>query len=388
MPRVSSKKFFAEQTAHSRVKADIVYKYVLAWAAIVLSPKFNVSGEAAYIDLFSGPGSYDDGARSTPLLITEQILKKPQLRNGLRMFFNDINPSLTNSLKQEIKALRQVETLQHPPHFSSEPASITLIDSLGLTREIPQFYFLDQFGWADITPSLVRHIFLNRKIDCAFFFRTPRVIAAVTNPSSEQTMVSLFGKFGLESLREEFKEHPREKEAIILGHLKVTMKEAGAPYFQPFPFFVSDGNSSRQHLIYLGKHPKGLEVVKDIMAASSTTHHGGVPVMGFTDGPVQDGLFTPDPIPVLQEQLLRGFAGRTLTVGEVFEEHHVTSERYILRNYQEALRRLEASSCVRASPGVAERPNRGGVVTMSELVKITFPSSRRFDESAHFNRMD
>lgn len=113
--------------------------------------------------------------------------------------------------------------------------------------------------------------------------------------------------------------------------------------------------------------------MKDVMAASSTMHHGGVPVMVFTDGPEQFGLFTPDPIPLLQEELLRTFSGRTASVGEIFEEHHVTSERYILRNYQEALRRLEASSGVQASPAAAERPKRHGIVTMSELVEITFP---------------
>jgi three-Cys-motif partner protein len=388
MPRVSSKKFFAEQTAHSRVKADIVYKYVLAWAGIVLSPRYNTAGEAAYVDLFSGPGSYDDGARSTPLLITEQVLKKSHIRGGLRMFFNDKIPSLTNSLRQEIRGLPQIETLRYAPRFSSEPASIALIESFGLRRDTPQFYFLDQFGWAEITPSLVRHIFLSQKCDCAFFLRTPRVIAAVTNPNSEQTMTSLFGRSRLESLRTDFKQRPRQKEAIILDCLKETMKEVGAIYFQPFPFRVSDENSSRQHLVYLGKHSKGLEVIKDIMARSSTMHHCGVPVMGFTDGPVQFGLFTPDPIPDLQAELLRSFAGRTASVGEVFEEHHVTSERYILRNYQEALRRLEASYCVLASPGAAERPTRNGIVTMSELVKITFPSGRRPDEPAHNNRMD
>jgi three-Cys-motif partner protein len=321
-------------------------------------------------------------------LITEQVLKKSQIRDGLRMFFNDIRPSLTNSLRQEIGSLPQVGTLGHAPFFSSEPASIALIDSFGLSPAMPQFYFLDQFGWAEITPSLIRRIFLNRKCDCAFFLRTPRVVAAVTNPNSELAMTSIFGKQRLDSLRSDFKQHPRGKEAIILDCLKVTMKEAGAVYFQPFPFRVGDGDSSRQHLIYLGKHSKGLEVMKDIMAGSSTRHQGGVPVMGFTGGPEQFGLFATDPIPELQEDLLRSFAGRTITVGEVFEQHHVTSERYILRNYQEALRRLEASSGVRANPGASERPKRHGIVTMSELVEITFPSGRRTDEPAHIDRMD
>lgn len=231
------------------MKAEIVHKYVLAWAAIVLNPKYNATGEAAYVDLFSGPGSYDDGARSTPLLITEQVLKKSQLRDGLRMFFNDIGRSLTNSLRQEIQALSQIETLRHAPSFSSEPTSIALIESFGLSRDIPQFYFLDQFGWAEITPSLIRRIFMNQKCDCAFFLRTPRVIAAVTNPNSEQRMASLFGMARLESLRASFKQSPREKEAIILDCLKATMKEAGAAHFLPFAFRISEGNSSRQHLV-------------------------------------------------------------------------------------------------------------------------------------------
>ncbi len=83
MPRVSSKKFFAEQSAHSRVKADIVFKYVTAWATVIFDPRYNQKREAAYIDLFSGPGSYEDGTRSTPLLIVEEVLKKQMLRDGL-----------------------------------------------------------------------------------------------------------------------------------------------------------------------------------------------------------------------------------------------------------------------------------------------------------------
>ena len=102
MPKVSSKKFFAEQSAHSRVKADIVFKYVTTWATVMLKPKFNQKGEAAYIDLFSGPGSYEDGARSTPLLIVEEVLKKQLLKDGLKTYFNDLSSAHTESLRQEI----------------------------------------------------------------------------------------------------------------------------------------------------------------------------------------------------------------------------------------------------------------------------------------------
>jgi three-Cys-motif partner protein len=376
MPRVSSKKFFAEQSAHSRVKADIVFKYVTAWATVILNPRFNQKREAAYIDLFSGPGSYEDGARSTPLLIVEEVLKKQLLREGLKTYFNDLSSAHTESLRQEIGSLSGIHNLRWTPVYTSAPASISLIDSFKLASEVPQFFFLDQFGWADVSPAIIKRIFLNRKCECAFFFRTPRVIAAVTNPNSESTMQTLFGTARLNSMRASFASATCEREAIVLNELKETMREAGATHFQPFPFRLREDNSPKQHLIYLGQHEKGLAIMKDIMGATSSAHHSGVPLMGFSEAPTQHLLFEPDPIPILQADLLSAFAGRAVSVAEVFAEHHPTNERFLLRNYQEALRRLELSSAVSAIPPAQDRPKRTGTVTMGEMVKIIFPSGK------------
>jgi three-Cys-motif partner protein len=376
MPKVSSKKFFAEQSAHSRVKADIVFKYVTAWAAVMLNPKFNKKGEAAYVDLFSGPGSYDDGSRSTPLLIVEDLLKKQLLRNGLKTHFNDLSDAHTDSLRQEINKLPGIESLRWSPVYTSVAASISLIDNLGLSSDTPQFFFLDQFGWSDVSPAIVRRIFQNRKCECAFFFRTPRVVAAVTNPNSEATMEQLFGFARLKALREAFAAGNCDKEGFVLNVLKETMREAGATHFQPFPFRLREGNSPKQHLIYLGQHEKGLAIMKDIMGSSSSAHHSGVPLMGFSETPTQHLLFEPDPIPDLQAELLSAFAGRSVTIAQVFSEHHPTNERFLLRNYQEALRRLESSSAVSAIPTSQGRPKRNGIVSMSETVTITFPSGK------------
>jgi three-Cys-motif partner protein len=376
MPKVSSKKFFAEQSAHSRVKADIVLKYVTAWAAVMLNPRFNKKGEAAYVDLFCGPGSYEDGSRSTPLLIVEEVLKKQQLRDGLKTHFNDLSSAHTDSLRQEINKLSGIESLRWSPGYTSAAASINLIDELGLSSDTPQFFFLDQFGWSDVSPAIIRRIFRNRKCECAFFFRTPRVVAAVTNPNSETTMEELFGRARLRSLRQAFAAGNCDKEGLVLNVLKETMRESGATHFQPFPFRLREGNSPKQHLIYLGQHEKGLAIMKDIMGSSSSAHHSGVPLMGFSEAPTQHLLFEPDPIPDLQAELLVAFAGRSVTVAQVFSEHHPTNERFLLRNYQEALRRLECSSTVFATPPSQDRPKRNGIASMAENVTIVFPSGK------------
>ena len=162
----------------------------------------------------------------------------------------------------------------------------------------------------------------------------------------------------------------------MLNALKETMRESGATHFQPFPFRLREGNSPKQHLIYLGQHEKGLAIMKDIMGSSSSAHHNGVPLMGFSEAPTQHLLFEPDPIPDLQAELLVAFAGRSVTVAQVFSEHHPTNERFLLRNYQEALRRLESSSAVSAVPPSQARPKRNGIVSLAENVTITFPSGK------------
>jgi hypothetical protein len=64
--------FFKESTEQSRIKADIVSKYFFAWASVVIPTTKKRSNRIAYVDLFAGPGRYDDGNRSTPLRILAQ----------------------------------------------------------------------------------------------------------------------------------------------------------------------------------------------------------------------------------------------------------------------------------------------------------------------------
>ena len=117
-------------------------------------------------------------------------------REGLKTFFNDKDEVLIESLRQEIESLPDIGTLSSTPVYTSHIASIALVDSFGLSMDVPQFFFLDQFGYADIMPNLIRRIFLARKCDCAFFFRTSRVIAAVTNPKEPLKNFSAHGVSG------------------------------------------------------------------------------------------------------------------------------------------------------------------------------------------------
>ncbi|MCL4517454.1 MAG: hypothetical protein M1379_18055 [Firmicutes bacterium] len=75
------------------------------------------------------------------------------------------------------------------------------------------------------------------------------------------------------------------------------------------------------------------------------------------------------------EMLLKDFAGRELTMVELFQEHHV-GKPYVEKNYREALRKLEAAGLITVNPPFEERRSRNGVVSFPRSVKISFPNAR------------
>lgn len=108
--------FFEQPKEQSLVKAEIVDKYFRAWATVIIpQAKKGRTKKIAYIDLFCGPGSYEDGYKSTPLMILERAINDPDMRDLLVTFFNDIDPSYTKSLKEAIDALPDINLLKHKP---------------------------------------------------------------------------------------------------------------------------------------------------------------------------------------------------------------------------------------------------------------------------------
>jgi hypothetical protein len=116
--------------------------------------------------------------------------------------------------------------------------------------------------------------------------------------------------------------------------------------------------------------------MKDIMAHQSSTADQGVP--SFTYNPADKRfplLFElTRPLDDLGGMLLRDFVDYSLSVKEIYEEHSV-GRPYLLRNYQDALRKLENDGKITAEPPAERRRKMKGVVTFSEKVMVTFPRS-------------
>jgi len=102
--------FFEESREQSIVKTTIVSKYFWAWAKVIIPTAKKHGRKIAYLDLFAGPGRYQDGTKSTPLLVLQQAIDDPDMRQMLVTVFNDKDERHSQELDAAIKALPNVQT--------------------------------------------------------------------------------------------------------------------------------------------------------------------------------------------------------------------------------------------------------------------------------------
>jgi three-Cys-motif partner protein len=105
--------FFDETSEQSAVKTAIVAKYFWAWAKVIIPTAKPSSGDIAYIDPFAGPGRYNDGTKSTPLLSLEQTIADPDMRKMLVCLFIDADRANARSLETAISELAGIATLTY-----------------------------------------------------------------------------------------------------------------------------------------------------------------------------------------------------------------------------------------------------------------------------------
>ena len=129
------------------------------------------------------------------------------------------------------------------------------------------------------------------------------------------------------------------------------------------------GTRTSHHLIFVSKHPLGYGIMKDIMARESSLHEQGVPSFQYSPADKRFPLLFElnRPLDDLEEMLLMTFAGRTLLMKEVYEQHHI-GRRFVKKNYKEVLRQMEAKRLIRCEP--SKRRND----TLGDSVRIIFPS--------------
>jgi three-Cys-motif partner protein len=376
---VATQDFFEETLDQSKVKSEIVVEYFFRWAVIISgkldSDPRSQGSPIGYVDLFAGPGRYQSGAMSTPLLVLQTAIADPSFSQRLITIFNDADEKHVKTLQKAIESFPGIEKLAYPPEIWNEEVGTGIAKTFEETHTIPLLAFIDPWGYKGLSLGLVAAFLKDWGCECIFFFNYNRINAGLTNPLVEMHMAALFGDVGLAQLQKKLQGlTPDQREPFILGALIDALQAHGHRFVSPFCFKREDGVRTSHYLIFVSKHFKGYDIMKSIMGKHSSDQRQGVPTFTYVPPPTQQQLRLLDfsrPLDDLREMLLAGYAGRTLTLPTLYEEHS-PGRPYLMRNYTAVLAALEQAKEISV-----KRPPRGRKGFFGKATLITFPVRQR-----------
>lgn len=369
--------FFEEQEQHSRIKSIIVTKYFEAWSTVIIhvqKKNSSISQNIAYIDLFSGPGRYEDGSQSTPVLILINAIKEPDLRQRLITIFNDIDTTNSKTLEKVIADIPEIEKLNHKPGIHNQEVQEEIVKMFENMNLIPTLIFIDPWGYKGLSTRLLDSVLKDWGCDVIFFFNYDRINRGINIDGIRHHIDALFGKNGTNDLRQNIKgKNPRDREKIVLDKLCQAIKSYGSRYILSFKFKKEKTNRTSHFLVFISKNVLGYNIMKDIMAKQSSSFFEGIPSFEYnphiaSNNQIQifESIYS---LEALKTDLLKNYRGQTLEMKEIYNNHNVDTA-YIKKNYKDVLRQLHNKKIIEAVSRKG-KPPKGD--TFGDNIIVTFP---------------
>lgn len=333
----------------------------------------------AYMDPFAGPGRYEDGNESTPIMIMRKAAENNDLRNRLVSLFNDKDINNTIKLKNEFDRIAGISLMKYQPVISNKEVNDQLANIFRQIKLVPTLSFIDPWGYKGLTLNLLGSLLKDFGCDCIFFFNYNRIKMGISNPRVHDHMNDLFGVEQANRLRAELEisSYNGDAENIIMEELEAALNKVGGKYVLSFCFTDDSGNRTSHYLVFASKHELGYKIMRSIMAKHSSQHNQGVPSFQHApDKPKQQDLFEVSEIDRLAVMLSEYFAGNTISVDELIKKHSV-GKPYVDKNYREALRQLEEQNLLIAEPPAERRKIVGGKRSFEKNVIVTFPAKEK-----------
>ncbi|MBC3787328.1 three-Cys-motif partner protein TcmP [Spirosoma utsteinense] len=368
-PELTATEFFKVPQPHSLIKADIVSKYIISWAKIIIKSNlhFKKDSRAYVVDLFSGAGKYDNGEKSTPVKLIEAALEIPYLKENVVFRFNDESLEMIKRLEKNIKDIPNCDNFSHPikcTNFDAESEEVfSWFVKNAKTLKIPMCVFIDPFGYKQISRNLLKTIIQVPQSDIIFFFNYKRINAALGNEQFESNMDKIFGDLRVQNIKREMETaKPIQRSEIIIRHLNESLNEIGAKYVVPYVVVPEDDDQISHYIVGVTKHTRGYELFKKIMKQHSKIGLSAKSKFGHDLASLQrdkqQTLFeeAPDPINDLSNQLKKEYANSTVAFGVLYKSHHPTTN-FTESEYKDSVRRLLANGQALIAEE-SETPNR------------------------------
>lgn len=355
--------FFENQTASSRIKANIVSEYFPKYCRII-----NIKGtqpEIRFIDLFSGPGIYKDGSFSTPILLGSHCAKDSILKNIVHLMFND-NEHI-DTLKTNFENNFPEGSFKFSPKFANKTIGEDekINNYLSKKRQdeygknpFPTLLFVDPFGYKGINTKVLANFMQNWGNEIFLFLNTKRIHAAIENEKFEELMKEFFP-----TKLEEIKKDRRYKTSV-LERLNLIIHNLGKEYesvlgeklfYSAFKFQEEDSEGTSHFIIHFTKHARGYDLVKQIYSdfdnIGATLDQFGT--YTFDAKKLESnttGLFESidTNTDLLSCDLKLQYKGKTITALGLYDEHQ-TNNKFSRRHYANALRKLVSDGVIESS---------------------------------------
>ena len=351
---MKGQKFFDETREQSIVKATIVEKYFGAWSRIITSTQKRYQKHVqkiGYIDLFAGPGRYKDGAISTPLRVLNAALENEQLHDRLVTIFNDKDEDHVRTLTEAISELEHIKKLKFSPQIWNEEVGDNIAAQFENMSVIPVLAFIDPWGYKGLSLRLVNAFLKDWGCDCLFFFNYARINAGLSNPKVRTHMEALFESQTQPLVEKLTNLNPEDREVLIVESLASALKSHGHRFVLPFCFKNASGSRTTHHLIFVTKHFKGYEVMKEIMSKESSFEEQGVasfqymPATGLSQGLLFE---LNQPLDSLENLLLTEFSGKSLTMIDIYRQHSI-DRPFLSGHYKTVLKKMEDEGAIYTS---------------------------------------
>jgi three-Cys-motif partner protein len=311
--------------------------------------------------LFAGPGLYEDGSLSTPLLIANSCASDPQLAQKVRLIFNDNQYS--NQLEENFNKHFSKDAFHFEPLFGDKTVGEYEKITNYLTKDVvrpnpyPTLLFFDPWGYKGIDTLVLAKFMENWGNEIFLFVNIKRIHAAIENDKFDALMQSLFPTTFKElQNNRRYKATVHERLSLIMDNLAGEFEKAinGTLYHSSFKFQEEDSHTTSHFIIHFTKHPKGYELVKQVFydfdnIGASLDKDGNytfdAKVMDNSNGMTLD--FGDQNVEALSQKLAEKYKGRKVTAKAVFEEHHPTT-KFCGSHYAKTLRHMVETGMVKS----------------------------------------
>lgn len=209
-----SSDFFASPKPNSIIKQKIILYAFKIWLDVNKKQK-----ELSYIDLFSGPGIYNDGSFSTPFLILQEICDSQVLSNKFNIIFNDNRKAYIAKLRKALNGFKNISNL-NMLITASETITNKLPTKFSVINHANSFVFIDAWGYQGINRDYIRKLLSNKNCAISLFFninQIPRFINSKRYNFSE-LFKNVFSKSAISKIKKYYHKAPlKEREQFLLN---------------------------------------------------------------------------------------------------------------------------------------------------------------------------